>query len=104
MGEIRLDQRGHVLLATIDNPPHGLMDAGIVASLAALVQRADSDDAVGAVVLTGTHPERFVAHYDVGELLAAARSGPSVGRRAAKGSLRVVAALRRGRAVEAGVE
>ena len=79
-----MEQRGRVLVATLDNPPHGLMDNEIVAGLAALVQRADADDGVGAVVLTGAHPERFVAHYDVGELLAAARSGPSVGRRAAK--------------------
>src|SRR5919197_206646 len=98
MGEVRVDQRGRLLLATLDNPPHGLMDTGIVAGLAALVQRA------GAVVLTGAHPERFVAHYDVGELLAAARSGPSVGRRAAKSSLRVVGALRRVRGIERALE
>jgi enoyl-CoA hydratase len=104
MGEVHVDERGRVLLATLDNPPHGLMDRGIVSGLAALVQRADDDDGVGAVVLTGAHPERFVAHYDVGELLAAARSGPSVGRRAAKTSLRVVGALRRVRRIERGLE
>src|SRR3954452_8381680 len=104
MGDIRVEQRGRVLLATLHNPPHGLMDSGIVAGLAALVQRADADDGVGAVVLTGAHPERFVAHYDVGELLAAARSGPSVGRRAAKSSLRVVGALRRVPAIERALE
>src|SRR3954452_20347511 len=104
MGDIRVEQRGRVLLATLHNPPHGLMDSGIVAGLAALVQRADADDGVGAVVLTGAHPERFVAHYDVGELLAAARSGPSVGRRAAKSSLRVVGALRRVRRIERALE
>jgi len=95
-----VEQRGRVLVATLANPPHGLMDTGIVAGLAALVQRSDADDDIGAVVLTGAHPERFVAHYDVGELLAAARSGPSVGRRVGKGSLRVVGALRRVRGVE----
>src|SRR5256885_14581021 len=104
MGEVHVDQRGRVLLATLENPPHGLMDSGIVAGLAALVQRADADDAVGAVVLTGAHAERFVAHYDVGELLAGARSGPSVGRRAAKTSLRIVGALRRVRRIERALE
>ena len=89
-----MEQRGRVLLATLDNPPHGLMDDGITAGLAALVQRADADDGVGAVVLTGAHPQRFVAHYDVGELLAAAKEGPSIGRRAAKASLRVAGTLR----------
>ena len=76
------------------------MDGDIVTRLAALVRRADADDGVGAVVLTGSHPERFLAHYDVGELLAAARSGPSVGRRAAHVSLRVVGGLRRAPAME----
>jgi enoyl-CoA hydratase len=100
MGAVRVEQRGRVLLATLDNPPHGLMDAGTVADLETLVGRAESDDGVGAVVLTGAHPERFVAHYDVGELLQAARSGPAVGRRAASVSLRAVGALRRVPAAE----
>jgi enoyl-CoA hydratase len=104
MGEVRVDRRGRVLLATLDNPPHGLMDSGTVAALGALVQHAEADDTVGAVVLTGAHPERFVAHYDVGELLAAARSGPAVGRRAAKSSLRVVGALRRVPGIERALE
>jgi enoyl-CoA hydratase len=104
MGEVRVDQRGRVLLATFDNPPHGLMDSGMVAGLATLVQRADADDGIDAVVLSGAHPERFVAHYDVGELLTAARSGPSVGRRAAKSSLRVVGALRRVPGIERALE
>jgi hypothetical protein len=27
MGEVRVEQRGGVVLATLVNPPHGLMDA-----------------------------------------------------------------------------
>jgi enoyl-CoA hydratase len=100
MGDLRVYQRGRVLVATLENPPHGLMDRGIVTALGALVRRADADDGVGAVVLTGSHPERFLAHYDVGELLSAARSGPAVGRRAAQASLRVVGALRRAPGME----
>src|SRR5262245_52041335 len=100
MGEVRTEQRGRVVLATLSNPPHGLMDAGIVDGLESLVDRAESDSAVGAVVLTGDHPERFIAHYDVRELLEGARSGPSVGPRVAKGSLRLTGALRRVSAAE----
>jgi hypothetical protein len=33
MGEVRVEQRGRVLLATLENPPHGLMDSDIVAGL-----------------------------------------------------------------------
>ena len=100
MSEVRIEQRGRVLLATLVNPPHGLMNAVIVDGLESLVARAATDSGVGAVVLTGEHPERFIAHYDVRELLDGARSGPSIGPRVAKGSLRLTGALRRVPAAE----
>ena len=78
MGEVRVEQRGRVLIGTLDNPPHALMDAPISAGLDALVARAEADDAITAVILTGAHPDRFIAHYDVGELLEGARSGPAI--------------------------
>src|SRR5919109_3555804 len=95
MGEVRVEQRGRVMLATLANPPHALMDAAMVAGLGELVDRAEADAGVGAVVLTGAHSERFIAHYEVRELLAGARSGPALSPRVAKGSLRVAGALRR---------
>jgi enoyl-CoA hydratase len=95
MGEVRVEQRGRVLVATLDNPPHGLLDAGSLDGLEELVARAGSDPGVGAAVLTGSHPERFVAHYDVGDILEGTRGSPAVGRRAASASLRAVGALRR---------
>ena len=94
-GTIDIEQRGRVLLATLANPPHGLMDQPMVAALGDLVQRAESDDEVGAVVLTGAHAERFVAHYDVGELLEAAEQGPSVAPGPTRAALRAVQAMRR---------
>jgi enoyl-CoA hydratase/carnithine racemase len=103
MGEVQIEQRGRVLLATVSNPPHALMDDGIVAGLDELVRRADTDPEVGAVVLTGAHPERFIAHYDIRILLEEGRNGPSVNARVAKGSLRLVGALRRLPAVERGL-
>src|SRR3954471_14107845 len=95
MGEVRSEQRGRVLVATMDKPPHALMDTGIVEGLQAVVERATSDDGIGAVVLTGSRPGRVIAPYDVADLLAGARSSPAVGPRAAAGSLRTVAAVRR---------
>ena len=95
MGEVRIEERGEgVLLATISNPPHALMDDEIVVALEELVARAEEDASVTGIVLTGEHPERFVAHYDVGELLAGARQSPSVGPRAARMSLGAVSAIR----------
>src|SRR3954454_9477345 len=95
MGEVRMEQRGRGLVATMDHLPHGLMDTGIVEGLQAVVERATNDDGVGAVVLTGVRPDRFIAHYDVAKLLAATRNSPALGARAAAGSLRTVAAVRR---------
>jgi enoyl-CoA hydratase/carnithine racemase len=100
MGDVRVEQRGRVVLATLVNPPDGLMDAGIVDGLDSLVKRAESDPGVGAVVLTGDHAERFIAHYEVRELLEGARSGPSVSPRVARGSLRIAGVLRRVAAAE----
>ncbi len=104
MGTVDVEQRGTVLIGTFDNPPHGLMDRGSVEALERLVGRAEDDDGVDAVVLTGSHPERFVAHYDVAELLAGARAGPAVGAKAVNAALRTVSAARRVRGADRGLE
>lgn len=104
MGTIDVEQRGTVLIGRFDNPPHGLMDRGSVEALDRLVARAENDDGVDAVVLTGSHPERFVAHYDVAEILAGARAGPKVGAGVARAFLRTVAAARRIRGADRGLE
>lgn len=75
---IKVEQRGRVLIAKLDNPPHALMTERMVHELDALVRRTDRDAKVGAVVFTGNDPERFLAHYDVGELLGKAESSPPV--------------------------
>jgi len=96
VGSVRIEERGGgVLVATIENPPLALMDDEIVGALEALGRRAEGDPGVTGIVLTGAHPERFVAHYEVAELLAGARASPPVSRAAARGLLSTVAALRR---------
>jgi enoyl-CoA hydratase/carnithine racemase len=76
--QVKIERDGRVVVATLDNPPHALMTSVMVTELDALSREADADDGIGAVVLTGAHPERFLAHYDVRELLAAAKQSPSV--------------------------
>jgi enoyl-CoA hydratase/carnithine racemase len=71
------------------------MDDEIVGDLEALVHRAESEHGVTGLVITGDHAERFVAHYDVGELLDGANQAPSVGPSVARASLGAVGALRR---------
>jgi len=94
-GGIAVEKRDNVLVATISNPPLALMDLTIVEEIGRLADRASRDASVGAVVLTGAHPDRFVAHYDVAELLANARSSPRVRPRTARTALSVVAGLRK---------
>jgi enoyl-CoA hydratase/carnithine racemase len=96
MGEVRVEERGErVLLATLSNPPHALMDDQIVDGLEQLAIRATDDPEVTAVVLTGDHPERFIAHYSIEEILAGVQAAPTVGAKAARASLAATAALRR---------
>ena len=87
---------GRVLIATLDSPPHALMNADLVAGLEALVGEVERDTGIGAVVLHGSHPERFLAHYDVAELLAMAEAASvAVSARQADIALRAVRALAR---------
>jgi enoyl-CoA hydratase len=103
-GRIEVEERGRVLLATLTNAPHGLMDRAIADALGDLVERAERDDGVGAVVLTGAHPERFVAHYDVAELLAGSEAGPAAPPGPTRAALWAVGAARRVPGAEAALE
>ena len=64
-GHIDVENHGAVLVARIDGGPHALFDAALTKQLKELVDRADRDPNVHAVVFTGTHPDRFLSHSDV---------------------------------------
>ena len=64
-GHIDIETRGPVLVARIDGGPHALFDVAIAKDLKDLVDRADKDPNIRAVVFTGTHPDRFLSHADV---------------------------------------
>jgi len=93
-GSVSIERRDGVLLATLSNPPHGLMDIAIVDGLEKLVGRAGAADVRG-VVLTGGHATRFIAHYDVRELLDGANAGPALSPGVARTALRAAGLLRR---------
>lgn len=88
--QVRTERDGRVVIATLENPPHGLMTTTMVRELDELVRRTDEDPGIGAVVLTGAHPERFIAHFDVAELLAGAKQAPQLPRAAAAVGVRAV--------------
>src|SRR6266487_5441368 len=64
-GHIDVEERGAVLVARIDAGLHALFDAALTKQLKELVDRADRDPNIHAVVFTGTHPDRFLSHSDV---------------------------------------
>ncbi len=64
-GHIDIENHGPVLVARIDGGPHAVFDASLVKQLKELVDRADRDPNIHAVVFTGTHPDRFLSHSDV---------------------------------------
>jgi enoyl-CoA hydratase len=92
---IDVEQRGRVLLARLQGGPRGEFGPEIASDLAALVTRAESDEGVGAVVITGSHPSRFVAHAELRWLQEGGAASPSVGPRGASAVVHTAAAARR---------
>jgi enoyl-CoA hydratase len=94
-GNLEVDDRGPVLVARIDGGPLGLFGNQIAEQLDALVDRADADPSVRAVVFTGTHPERFVSHAEVRWLQEGGAKVPSVGARGASALARTARQVNR---------
>ncbi|HWU23057.1 MAG TPA: enoyl-CoA hydratase/isomerase family protein [Nocardioides sp.] len=82
-GNLHVEDRGDVLVARIDGGPLGLFGNDLAEQLDALVDRADADPVVQAVVFTGTHPDRFISHAEVRWLQEGGATVPSVGVRGA---------------------
>ena len=94
-GSVAIEHRGNVLIAILSNPPTALMDNEIVSGLLALARRVDADPDVGAVVLTGEHPTRFIAHFDVAEILSSAEQAPRLSKQVLRAGLRATGAALR---------
>jgi enoyl-CoA hydratase/carnithine racemase len=62
---LEIEERGTTLIVRINGGKHALFDQEITAQLGKLVDKADKDPNVHAVVFTGTHPDRFLSHSDV---------------------------------------
>jgi len=99
-GELVIDDRGGVLVARVDGGPHSLFGVQIATQLDALVERADRDSNVHAVVFTGARDGRFVSHADVRWLQAEGAAVPELNRRAASAALRMARGVDRARALD----
>jgi enoyl-CoA hydratase len=62
LNAIKLAQDGRVLTATAVAPPLNFVTTEFIRDLDRLTTAVDTDDSVGAVVLTGGLPGRFLIH------------------------------------------
>ncbi|MGK8523808.1 enoyl-CoA hydratase/isomerase family protein [Nocardia asteroides] len=61
---LHLEQTGRVLTARVVAPPWNFVTPAVVRDLDSLTAAVDTDDTIGAVVLTGGLPGRFLTHAD----------------------------------------
>ena len=81
--QLKIEDHGSTLLVRVDGGKHALFGLEIANQLDELVDRADQDPAIHAIVFTGVHPDRFVSHADVRWLQEGGAEVPSVGRHGA---------------------
>jgi enoyl-CoA hydratase len=92
---LRTEQLGRVLTVFAEDPPHTYMTHRMQADVVRLVAAVEADESVGAVVLTGGVPGRYITHFDIGELLASAEASPRLSSGAATALARGTALLTR---------
>ncbi|SFV00835.1 enoyl-CoA hydratase/isomerase family protein [Pseudoduganella namucuonensis] len=94
-GGLLVERHGAVLMVRLDGGPQGVMGLAMAEGLAALVDEVESDRAVKAVVLTGTHPGRFIGHADVRWLQEGGTTIPAMARGMTGAVARTAATVRR---------
>lgn len=92
---IETEQHGRIVIAKFNNPPYALLTASMCDELSNLIVSVDRDQSVGVVVFTGCDPNKFISHYDVGELREGVKSSPSMSIAQAKFALNTVRAIKR---------
>ena len=70
------EQDGRVLTVRVVAPPFNYMIAPMQDDLVRLVAAVGADESVGAVVLTGGVPGRYITHFDIADLLHSAEILP----------------------------
>ena len=68
---LTVEQDGRVLTVRVTDPPYNYMTAQMQKDLDRLTLTVDTDPSVGAVIVTGGVPHRYITHFDIGDILAA---------------------------------
>ncbi len=90
---LELNRHGRVLAVRFMDTPYSLMTSKLVDDLEHVINEADRDESIGAVVFTGSKPGVFLAHYDVSELLKSSKGAPKISEKLAAGAVRLVEKL-----------
>ncbi len=69
---LTVDQDGRVLTTRVVAPPFNFMTAQMHRDFDVLTRAVDDDESVGAVVVTGGVEKRYITHFDIADILAAA--------------------------------
>jgi enoyl-CoA hydratase len=72
MKYFKVEQDGPVQVWTMSNPPMNYMVAAMSQELIELVGKAETDESIRAIILTGGIEGKFITHYSVDELADAA--------------------------------
>lgn len=94
-GRVDVESRGAVLVARLHGGPLALFDAAMSKQLKELVDRADRDPNIRAVIFTGAHPERFLSHADVNWLKQGGLGFPPINTRIAAIVARIARTINR---------
>ncbi len=76
-GTVHYETRGEVVLMTIDNPPVNPLSSGVRQGLYEGIEKAQQDDSVRAIVVTGKG-RAFIAGADISEFGQAGQEGASL--------------------------
>ncbi|MGN9789213.1 enoyl-CoA hydratase/isomerase family protein [Nonomuraea sp. ZG12] len=97
LSTLRLEQSGRVLTARVDAPPFNYMTSAMQQDFIRLVEAVEHDASVGAVVVTGARPGRFITHFDIAQLSSEADGAAEISRAVARNLYRIVRAMMRSR-------
>ncbi|AMY20301.1 MULTISPECIES: enoyl-CoA hydratase/isomerase family protein [Nocardiaceae] len=99
-GTLTVDRCGPVMVVTIDGGEHQLFGLELANQLDVLVERADADPSIHAMILTGNHPTRFASHADVFWLQSEGAATPKLSPTVASALMRTARHADRGRLLE----
>jgi len=86
---VKVERRGSIAVVKISGDALGLFGADLLDPFDQALRSLDADPEIRCVVLTGTHPDRFISHADVAWLQAEGAAIPPLGRALSKGVMQM---------------